>query len=101
MAEANQDAIIEMYDDDGNEYQFEHLLTFEYDDQYFIAFTPVEPMEEFDVGEVLIMRIGRDDEDSEVYLPIDSQEELDTLWEVFQDLYYEEEEDEAGEDAKQ
>lgn len=86
----DRENIIEMIDEDGGVFEFEYLLTFEVEDDYFLAFTPIEPMEEFDLGDVLIMRIGEDDDGEEVYLPIESQEELDALWEIFQELYEEE-----------
>lgn len=93
MSEVDQDAIIELYDDENNVLQFEHLLTFEFDDELFVAFTPIEKIDEYDVGDVLIMRLqpGGGDADDDTYLPIDSQEELDALWDAFQDLYYEDE----------
>ena len=88
MKEEEMD-LIEMQDEEGNVLKFEHLLTFEVDDEFYVAFTPIEKMEEFDVGEVLIMRI-KEDEDGDVYLPIETEAELDELWEIFQQLYYEE-----------
>ncbi len=90
--------LIEMQDEDGNVLKFEHLLTFEVDEDFYVAFTPIEKMEEFDVGEVLIMRI-KEDEDGDVYLPIESEQELDELWNIFQQLYYEG--DEEGDDDTQ
>ena len=45
------------------------------------------------MGEVLIMRIKEDGENGDMYLPIESEQELDELWEIFQQLYYSEEED--------
>ena len=99
MAEENTN-IIEMLDDEGNQLKFEHLLTFEVEDDFFIAFTPVEKMEEFDVGEVLIMRIQEDDEGGDIYMPIESEKELDELWEIFQQLYYEDEEEDGEEEQK-
>ena len=92
MKEEEMD-LIEMQDEEGNVLKFEHLLTFEVDDEFYVAFTPIEKMEEFDVGEVLIMRI-KEDEDGDVYLPIETETELDELWEIFQQLYYEEETEE-------
>ncbi|MEA4853542.1 MAG: DUF1292 domain-containing protein [Christensenella sp.] len=89
--------LIEMQDEDGNIMKFEHLLTFEVDDQFYVAFTPIEKMDEFDVGEVLIMRIKEDDE-GDVYLPIETEEELDELWNIFQQLYYEDEEEDGEEE---
>ena len=86
--------LIEMQDEDGNVMKFEHLLTFEVDDQFYVAFTPVEKMEEFDVGEVLIMRIQEADE-GDIYLPIETEQELDELWNIFQQLYYEDDEEDG------
>jgi Protein of unknown function (DUF1292). len=91
---ANEDLdLIELLDDEGNKLSFEHLLTFEVEDEFFIAITPVAEMEDFKEGEVLIMRVNDDGEDGEVYTPIESQEELDKLWEIFQELYYEDEDE--------
>jgi|GEM_PF-5835629 len=84
--------LIELMDDEGNKLSFEHLLTFEVENDFFIAITPTEDMEDFKEGEVLIMRVNDDGEDGEVYLPIESEEELSSLWEIFQQLYYEDEE---------
>lgn len=88
--------LIEMQDEDGNVLKFEHLLTFEVDEEFYVAFTPVEKMDEFDVGEVLIMRI-REDDDGDVYLPIETEQELDELWTIFQQLYYEGDEEDGEE----
>ncbi len=89
---------IEMLDEAGNVLEFEHLLTFEVEDKFFIAFTPFQDIEGFEVGEVLIMRIEEDGEEGELYMPIGSEEELDELWEIFKQLYYaDDEEDEEDE----
>lgn len=85
--------VVEMLDEDGNVLRFEHLLNFEADEHFYIAFTPIEKMDEFDVGEVLIMRIDEDEDEGDVYLPIESEEELDRLWKIFQELYYEDEDE--------
>lgn len=83
----NEDNAIKMLDEDGSLLEFEHLLTFEVENEFFIAFTPFEDTEEFKVGEVLIMQIEEDDQKNDLYVPIDSQERLDELWEIFQQLY--------------
>ena len=33
--------LIEMQDEDGNVLKFEHLLTFEVDEDFYVAFTPI------------------------------------------------------------
>jgi uncharacterized protein YrzB (UPF0473 family) len=89
---------IEMLDESGTLLRFEHLLTFEAEDKFYIAFTPFEKMDEFDVGEVLIMRIEEDGEQGDLYLPIESEAELDELWEIFKQLYYEDDGEDEPED---
>ena len=84
---------VELMDEEGNKYVFENLLTFDVDDDFYIAMTPVEATDEFAMDEVFIMKVVEDGEDGETYLPIESQEELDALWNIFQDLYYEDEEE--------
>ena len=95
MAKEEDIEIIEMVDEEGNALRFEHLLTFEEEDTFYIAFTPIEKMGEFAEGDVLIMRVEDDVEGGDLYLPVESEEELDHLWKVFQQLYYEDEEEES------
>ena len=97
--EIDRENVFEMVDEDGGVYEFEHLLTFAVEDEYFLAFSPIEDMEEFSVSDVLIMRIGEDEDGEEVYLPIESNEELQELFEIFKEIYEEVlEEEEAAED---
>ena len=90
----DEEAIIEMIDDDGNIQEFEFLLSFEDGEDFFIAFTPTKYTEGFHQGEVLIMRVEEDDENNDRYLPIKTEEELERLWVIFQELYYNEEDEE-------
>lgn len=96
----NREDIIELIDEDGNILEFEYLLTYRVESECFIAFTPIKDMEDYSVGEVLIMRVGEDEDGEEVFLPIDSQEELDELWAIFQEIYFEDEEDVEEEDKE-
>lgn len=90
---AQNEDFFEMIDENGQVYKFEHLLTFEVDDNFYIAFVPAEQNDEYKSDEVLIMRIEEsENEDEDIYLPIETQEELDKLWEIFKHLYYEDEE---------
>ena len=86
----NEVDTVELMDEDGKKYVFENLLTFEVDDDFYIAMTPMEATDEFAMDEVFIMKVV-EVEEGESYLPIESQEELDALWNIFQDLYYEDE----------
>lgn len=94
----DRENVFEMVDEDGGVYEFEHLLTFAVEDEYFLAFSPVEEMEEFSVSDVLIMRIGEDIDGEEVYLPIESDEELQELFEIFKEIYEDVLQEEAAEE---
>ena len=88
--------ILELTDDEGNKVQFEHLLTFEYGENFYVSLLPVTPLEDFEDGEVLIMRLEEDGDD-DIFLPVETEEELEGAWNAFLELYNDEDEEEDGE----
>ncbi len=88
--------ILELTDDEGNKVQFEHLLTFEYGENFYVSLLPVTPLEDFEDGEVLIMRL-EDEGDDDIFLPVETEEELEGAWNAFLELYNDEDEEEDGE----
>ena len=44
--------ILELTDDEGNKVQFEHLLTFEYGENFYVSLLPVTPLEDFEDGDI-------------------------------------------------
>ncbi len=86
MSEENEN-IIELTDDEGNTVEFEHLLTFEYGENFYCALLPVEPLPDMEDGEVLIMRVEEQD-DGDLILPVETEEELEGAWNVFLEEYY-------------
>ena len=85
--------ILELTDDEGNKVQFEHLLTFEYGENFYVSLLPVTPLEDFEDGEVLIMRLEEDGDD-DIFLPVETEEELEGAWNAFLELYNDEDEEE-------
>lgn len=78
--EAEDDGIVVLLDDEGNECSFEHLDTFELNDEVYIVLLPAD--EETD--EVVIFRAGEyDGTDEEALFPIDDPAELDMAFEEF------------------
>ena len=78
--------IVELVDDEGNSFRFEHLMTFEYKGNWYIALTEVkdaEPEEDEDgEEEVAIYRI-EGDEDNEQLVQIEDDDELDEVFAEF------------------
>ena len=79
--------IVELVDDEGNSYRFEHLMTFEYKNNWYCALTEVkdaapEEGEEAGEEEVAIYRI-EGEEDNEQLVQIEDDDELDEVFAEF------------------
>ena len=56
MEEENN--LIELVDEDGNTLNLEHILTYEHNDNYYVAFVPVEESEtDAEEEEIVLMRL--------------------------------------------
>ena len=76
-------------DDDGNEFELEHLETIELNNQVYMAFLPADMDEEDeDFGIVILKVVEEDNED--VLVSINDEEELNIVFEHFVDLFSEE-----------
>jgi uncharacterized protein YrzB (UPF0473 family) len=68
-------------DEDGNEVDFEHLMTLEHEGKPYICLVPVDPMEDVGEDELVILRIETDAEGNDVYATVDDADELDAVFE--------------------
>jgi len=91
MDEENDVVILQ--DEDGNDIAFQHIMTFDFEDSFYVALTPEKEVEGIKNGEVVLLEIMEDEDGSDCYVPIESEEKLDKVWEEFERLYYEDEEE--------
>ncbi len=79
-----EESIVELVDDEGNRYRYEHLLTFAYRDRWYCALTEVKEAEEGEDGdeEVAIYRLEGDEEDEQL-VQIEDEDELDEAFAEF------------------
>lgn len=95
-----EDNIVELIDDSGKTYRYEHLMTFDYKNEWYCALTPAEPPEESeadDEGEdVAIFRIAGSEEDEHLEV-VEDDALLDELFDEFCRLYDEEDGEDGGE----
>lgn len=95
----DDESIVTLVDDDGTETDFEHLMTFEYKGEWYIALTRVEEAveeseDEDDAGdEIAIFHIVGGEEDERLET-VDDEALLDEVFAEFCKLY----EDEDSED---
>ena len=78
--------IVQLVDEDGNEVDFEHLMTLEHNGRSYICLVPVEPMEDVAEDELVILRLETDEDGNDVYTSIDDEAELDEVFEKYLEI---------------
>ena len=78
--------IVQLVDEDGNEVDFEHLMTLEHNGNAYICLVPVEPMEDVAEDGLVILRIETDEEGNDIYATIEDDAELDAVFEKYLEI---------------
>ncbi len=91
------DNIVELIDEDGKEVRFEHLMTLEHKGKTYICLMPLEPMEDVEDDELVILRIETDENGNDAYVSLDDEEEVDDVFEAYLEIA-EADDEEDGED---
>ena len=105
-----EDNLIQLIDEDGQELNFEHIMTFDYEGKKYIVLTPaddefyegddaddVEELAELDgaedddyeyddedeEGELIILEVTEDEEGNDLFLSIEDDDLLDELYNVY------------------
>jgi uncharacterized protein YrzB (UPF0473 family) len=69
-------------DDDGNEYELEHLDTVEFGGNIYMAFLPTDLDEDDEEYGMVILRVETEGEE-DYLLTVDDEDELDAVFELF------------------
>lgn len=93
------DNIISISDEDGNDFELLVLDEADLNDVHYLALTEsLEPENEAD-PEVIILKVITDEETGEELLStVDSEQELEAIYQVFEDRMFSEDEDIEDED---
>lgn len=84
--ELDAENIVELVDDEGNALCFEHLMTLEHKGGVYICLAPAESMEDVAEDELVIMRIQQDADGNDFYTTIESDEELNEVFEKYLEI---------------
>ena len=84
--EIDPENLVELVDDEGNTVHFEHLMSLEHKGKVYICLAPAEPMEDVEDDELVIMRIEQDEEGNDYYTTIESEAELNEVFEKYCEL---------------
>lgn len=86
--------IITLTDEEGNEYEFEHIDTIELNSKMYLAFTEADAAnDENNVSEIIILRLDKDENGEEVLSTVDDDAELEAAYEAFMEEALSEDED--------
>ena len=93
MSEAFGPDFVSVTDDEGNEFELEHLGTLEYKGCTYMSFLPADMDEEDeDYGLTLLKVIEENGE--ELLADIDNEQELDEIYDLFMEQLFSEEDEE-------
>lgn len=84
-----ENKIVELKDENGKAEDFECIMTFELEDRLYVAITPARDLDGIKNGEVMLLEIREDEDGMDCYLPLESEQELESVFEEFEKLYYE------------
>ena len=93
MSEEYGPDFITLTDDEGNEFEMEHLGTLEYNGTVYMSFVPADMDEEDEeFGLILLKVVEKNGE--EMLADIDDEEELNAVYEQFMETLFEDEDEE-------
>lgn len=93
MSEEYGPDFITLTDEEGNEFEMEHLGTLEYNGTVYMSFVPADMDEDDeDFGLILLKVVEKNGE--EMLADIDDEEELNAVYEQFMETLFDDEEDE-------
>lgn len=78
---SEDDGVVMLLDEDGNEHAFEHLDSFEFNGDVYVCMASADEGEDSD--EVLIFTLSTDEEGNEALLLVEDEAELDMAFEEF------------------
>ncbi len=83
---------ITITDEEGNEFELEHLDTLEYNNELYMSFLPAD-LGEQENPEMIILKVIEEDGE-ELFSTLDSDEELQEVYEKFMEQLFEEDQEE-------
>lgn len=74
--------IITLTDEDGNDYEFEHVDTLEHNDEVYMAFIPADVGDDVEEVDFIIMKVVENDGEDDL-VTIEDDSELEEVYAMF------------------
>lgn len=87
------DGVVELVDEEGKNVKFEFLMMLEHEGGNYMLLTPAEEIDGVDEDEVVILRVDEDENGEDVYVSVDDENLLETLFDKYLKLVESEEEE--------
>lgn len=87
---------ISVTDDDGNEFELEHLDTLEYNGAIYMAFLPADMDENDDDYGMIILKVINENGE-EILATVDDDQEMEAVYNTFMEQLFSEEDEEEEE----
>jgi uncharacterized protein YrzB (UPF0473 family) len=85
LMEDERDDIVVLVDENGDEVEFEHIDSFEMNDNEYVILAPLnEEIDEDEEEEVIILRVEHNEDGEDSYVTIEDDDELDEVFSEFQ-----------------
>ena len=86
------DNIIELFDENDNPVRFEHIMTLQYKSEDYVLLAPIDPSEDMEEDELLVLQIENDENGEEIYVSVDDDELVQKVFEKYLEIVESEEE---------
>ena len=80
------DNIVELEDESGNTVRFEHIMTVQYNGDDFILLAPVDPTEDMEDDELLVLKIDNDENGEEIYVSVEDDALVQKVFEKYLEI---------------
>lgn len=90
-----EDEIVELIDDEGKSMKFFHVATIDYENNWYVFFSPTETTDGVTSDEVVIFKLDADEEGKDVFSPIEDEELLQKVYDEYVKVMDEDEEGEG------
>ncbi len=79
----DMDNIIELVDENDSPVRFEHIMTLQYEGEDYVLLAPVDPTDDMEEDEVLVLRIDNDENGDEIYVSLDDDDLVQRVFEQY------------------
>ena len=93
MSEDYGSDFITVTDDEGNDFELEHLGTLERQGSTYMAFVPADMDEDDEDFGLILLRVMEDENGDQLLADIDDEAELNDVYEQFMELLFDDEEE--------